>query len=72
MVALLDLKDTRFVETKPVIRELEVKAGHREWQYAMPFAGVKYYTYPQVAQVPRAVYGTISAPRLIDERVILL
>ena len=63
-------------------QELQPKPRALEWRYAMPFAGVKYYSFRPEPSLPKAelrdsqAEGS-SAPKplaveLIDERVILL
>ena len=53
------------VESRP-------RAGYVEWRYAMPFPGVKYFSF-QPERVPeRKVPVKPLVVELIDERVILL
>ena len=72
MVTLLEPREASFVETGPVVVEQEDKARYREWGYGVPFAGVKYYTFQPAPPVSATVRRAVNAPRLIDERVILL
>ena len=72
MVTLLESRDASLVETRPVGVETEDKPQCREWRYRVPFAGVKYYTFEPEPPVPVILHESINAPRLIDERVILL
>ena len=58
--------------------EVQPKAGYLEWRYAMPFAGVRYYSFQsRPAPGTESVKSPDTLPRrlsaqLIDERVILL
>ena len=72
MVTLLEPRGASFVDTETVIGQLEPKVGYKEWRYTVPFAGVKYYAFKQVAPIPAVAQAAKIAPRLIDERVILL
>jgi hypothetical protein len=60
------------VESTPLSQELQPKTRSLEWRYAMPFAGVKYYSFrPVRAPVSEAAVKPLAV-ELIDERVILL
>ncbi len=63
MVTLLKPKDAGAVETKPVVKELRLQAGHREWRYAVPFAGVKYYAFQPASPVLTVAHTRQSPPR---------
>ena len=43
-VDVLELKVDVPVEPVPKSQELDHRAGYSEWTYAMPFAGVKYFS----------------------------
>ena len=77
MVTLLEPKDVEpriapFIEPRSDLLEMEPKAGYREWRFAMPSAGVKYYAFGPLAPAHGPSRRPIGAIRLIDERVILL
>ena len=54
------------------------RTGYLEWRYAMPFAGVRYYSFRPSRSAsgdyakPAEVKQVQLAAQLIDERVILL
>ena len=70
------------VEPVPKSQELDRRAGYSEWTYAMPFAGVKYFSFrpapgprradPADWPPEREAAPKVLAVELIDERVILL
>ena len=72
MVTILEPRVDIPVEPDLVQEEPQPKGRYMEWRYAMPFAGVKYYSFrpgpaPESKVVPKPL-----AVELIDERVILL
>ena len=78
MVTILEPRLDIPVEPAPLPEEAQPRAGYLEWRYAMPFAGVRYYSFrpgPAAPKEPPEPEGTGPArlsAQLIDERVILL
>ena len=78
MVTILEPQVEVSVEPVPLPEEVPPKAGYLEWRYAMPFAGVRYYSFrPNPAAGNKSLEPAETAPvtlsaQLIDERVILL
>ena len=66
------------VESVPVPEDVPQRTGYLEMRYAMPFAGVRYYSF-RPSRESTAEYVKPAEPvpaplaaQLIDERVILL
>lgn len=78
MVTILEPQLEVSVEPVPLPEEVQPKAGHLEWRYTMPFAGVRYYSFrPNPVAENESLKSAETAPvrlaaQLIDERVILL
>ena len=68
-------EDVAPLEVDSILEGLQPRTVPREWRYAVPCAGVKYYAFRPAARDPvpkaEAEHRPISA-KLIDERVILL
>ena len=72
MVTILEPKVDILVEPALAESEPEPRGGYMEWRYAMPFPGVKYYSFrPERVPESKAVVKPLAV-ELIDERVILL
>ena len=76
----LDTEAELHLEVEPVSLPEDVppRAGYLEMRYAMPFAGVRYYSFrprrvdtEEIAKQAEPVPARLTA-QLIDERVILL
>ena len=78
MVTMLEPRVDISVEPVSFPEEVQPKAGYLELRYAMPFAGVRYYSFQTCpAPTTEPVKSPDTLPRrlkaqLIDERVILL
>lgn len=78
MVTTLEPKVQVTADPDVLPEDLRSGGGSLEWRYAMPFAGVRYYSFrtdPPAREVARPVRETLPEPlavKLIDERVIVL
>ena len=80
MVTILEPRTEVTVESIPLPEEPRQEGGYLEWTYAIPCAGVKYYSFQPERRPSRveragpdhkASHGVLAV-QLIDERVILL
>lgn len=78
MVTTLEPKVQVTTDPDVLLEDLRSGGGSLEWGYAMPFAGVKYYSFrvePPTGRTPGPAQTTAPEPlaaKLIDERVIVL